>query len=144
MTGTPPRLDSFSPVGSAAMLAEGDKAPAFTLPDLNGHTTYQGGSTITLRVQLLDNHGTNLGSSKTTLTLLNPAVSPSPSPGQQPTGTFNLIAKGNPTYQYDLKAKDYPAGTYTFSFTVTGDPVRATKSMWNISPAPMVKLENLL
>jgi len=32
-------------------------------------------------------------------------------------------------YQYNLKSTNYPAGTYTLSYTVTGDPVVHTVSL---------------
>ena len=79
------------------------------------------GSTIPIKVQLLDGDGTNISSAGVVLTLTSAAVTPSP--GKQPTGTFSFIALSEvgPMYQYDLKTKGYPKGTYTLSFSATGD-----------------------
>jgi len=81
------------------------------------------GSTIPIKVQLMDGDGTNISSAAVVLTLKATAVTPNP--GSQPTGTFTFIASSEvgPMYQYDLKTKRYPKGTYTLWFSVTGDPI---------------------
>ena len=44
-------------------------------------------------------------------------------PGKTPGGTFTyqMLDQG-PGYQLNIKTTGYPAGTYTLSFTVSGDP----------------------
>ncbi len=34
-----------------------------------------------------------------------------------------------PDYQYDVKASNYPKGTYTLSYSVSGDPVAHTVNL---------------
>jgi hypothetical protein len=55
-------------------------------------------------------------------------ISPSPAPGTPPSGTFTFMSTSDsgPDYQYDVKASNYPKGTYTLSYSVSGDPVAHT------------------
>jgi hypothetical protein len=86
------------------------------------------GISVPIKVQLLDYTGKNLSASTIVLALSTPALSPSPSPGAQPSGTFTFMPTGDsgPMYQYNVKTTGYPKHTYTLSFTVYGDPVTHT------------------
>jgi hypothetical protein len=83
------------------------------------------GSTIPIKVEIHDATGRNVSSASTAVTLANPAITPSPAPGAQPTGPFVFVPNG-PFYQYDLKTAKYPNGTWTMTFLVAGDPVPHT------------------
>jgi len=81
------------------------------------------GATIPIKIQLADAFGTNLSSPAIVVTV--EGLSPSPAPGVPPSGTFTFLELPGhgPGYQLNVKTKDYPAATYTLSFTATGDPV---------------------
>jgi hypothetical protein len=79
------------------------------------------GSTVPIMVELKNYSGKNLSSSSVVVTVVG--LSPSPAPGAQPTGNFTFMPSGsNSDYQFNLKATYYPKGTYTLTYTVTGDP----------------------
>jgi hypothetical protein len=81
------------------------------------------GTTVPIKVQLTNYSGKNLSSSSIVLTITG--LSPSPSPGVAPSGTFTFLSKSDagPMYQYNVKTTSYPSNTYTLSFKATGDPV---------------------
>ncbi len=81
------------------------------------------GANVPIKVQLRDAFGTNVSSASIVLTITG--LSPSPAPGIPPSGTipYVVLADGGPGYQLNVKTSRYPPGTYTLSFTVTGDPV---------------------
>jgi hypothetical protein len=85
-----------------------------------------GGANVAIKVRLQDASGTNVSSSSIVLTVTG--LTPSPAPGTPPSGTFSFQAllDGGSGYLFNLKTTKYPAGTYTLSFTVTGDPVTHT------------------
>ena len=79
------------------------------------------GSTVSVKLQLLNAAGTNLSAAGITVTVTG--LSPSPAPGKAPTGTFTFLTLDQgPGYQLNIKTTGYPAGTYTLSFTAGGDP----------------------
>jgi YVTN family beta-propeller protein len=79
------------------------------------------GATVAVKLQLRNAAGTNLSASGTKVTVTG--LSPSPAPGKAPTGTFTFLTLDQgPGYQLNIKTAGYPAGTYTLSFTVSGDP----------------------
>jgi Bacterial Ig-like domain (group 3)/Glycine rich protein len=79
------------------------------------------GSTVAVKLQLLNAAGTNLSASGITVTVTG--LSPSPAPGKAPAGTFTFLTLDQgPGYQLNVKTTGYPAGTYTLSFTASGDP----------------------
>lgn len=80
------------------------------------------GSTVAVKIQLENAAGTNLSASGIPLTVTG--LSPSPAPGTAPTGTFTFLTLPDqgPGYQLNVKSTGYPKGTYTLSFTVSGDP----------------------
>jgi hypothetical protein len=84
------------------------------------------GSSFPVKVQIKNYGGTNLTSSKITLTVVG--LSPSPAPGSAPTGTFSYLSNGDsgPMYQLNVKTTNYPAGTYMLTFSVAGDPIPHT------------------
>jgi hypothetical protein len=83
------------------------------------------GSNVPIKVRLRDASGANVSSSSIVLTVSG--LSPSPSPGTPPTGTFTLTTiSGSLGYLFNVKTTKYPSATYTLSFTVTGDPVTHT------------------
>jgi hypothetical protein len=52
---------------------------------------------------------------------------PSPAPGTPPSGSFTYQALGQgPGYQLNVKTTNYPASTYTLSFTAGSDPTTHT------------------
>jgi hypothetical protein len=77
------------------------------------------GSTVPVKIQLLNAAGTNLSASGIPVTVTG--LSPSPAPGTAPTGTFTFLDHG-PGYELPVNTTGYPAGTYTLSFTADGDP----------------------
>jgi hypothetical protein len=79
------------------------------------------GAIVPVKIQLLNAAGTNVSGSGITVTVTG--LSPSPAPGKTPGGTFTyqMLDQG-PGYQLNIKTTGYPAGTYTLSFTVSGDP----------------------
>ena len=79
------------------------------------------GSTVPVKLQLLNAAGTNLSASGIKVTVTG--LSPSPAPGKAPSGTFTFLTLDQgPGYQLNVKTTGYPPGTYTLSFTVSGDP----------------------
>ena len=132
---------SASPMGTYPSTCSGAASPNYSIQYASGlvkiamginglfnEKASNSGSTIPIKVQLVNAGGTNLSSSTITVSLVTPAVSPNPGTAPQPTGTFTFMATGDsgPMYQYNLKATGYPSGTYTLGFTVTGDPVTHT------------------
>ena len=81
-----------------------------------------------VKVELQDAAQNNLSSSTITLTVAG--LSPSPAPGTAPGGTFTFVAprKGSSYYQFSVNTRNYPAGTYTLSFTAGADPTTHTAS----------------
>jgi hypothetical protein len=83
------------------------------------------GSTVPIKLQLLDAASRNVSSSAIVLTVTG--LSPSPAPGAPPSGTFKYLPpKQGLSYQFDVKTTKYPAGTYTLSFTAGTDPTTHT------------------
>jgi hypothetical protein len=84
------------------------------------------GSSVPIMVQLKNYGGTNLSSPNITVTVTG--FAPSPAPGVPPTGNFTFMPTGNSgaNYQYNLKTTNYPKGTYTLTWTATGDPIPHT------------------
>ena len=82
------------------------------------------GATRPIKVELQSSDGTNVSAPGIVLTVIG--LSPGPAPGTSPTGTFTFMADVGPGYQLNVKTKNYPATTYTLSFTVAGDPVTHT------------------
>jgi len=124
---------SASPLGSYLSTCSGAASSNYTITNLSGIVTvsydlttlgsdptkYNKGVSVPLAIEIVNADGSNLSSSDTTITLASPAVSPDPSPGVQPTGAFSF--DGN-KYHYVLDTKDYPAGTYSLSYIISGDP----------------------
>jgi Bacterial Ig-like domain (group 3)/IPT/TIG domain len=80
------------------------------------------GANVPVKVALADAFGTNVSSAGIVLTVAG--LSPSPAPGTPPSGPFSFqLLDSGPGYLLNVKTKDYPPGTYTLSFTATGDPV---------------------
>jgi uncharacterized protein involved in high-affinity Fe2+ transport len=83
------------------------------------------GSTVPVKVQLVNAVGTNLSAAATVVTVTG--LSPSPVPGKAPTGTFTFTTfNQGPGYQVNVKTTSYPAGTYTLKFTAGADPTTHT------------------
>jgi Bacterial Ig-like domain (group 3)/IPT/TIG domain len=83
------------------------------------------GATVPIKVALQDAFGANVSSASIVVTASG--LSPSPAPGTPPSGAFTFTTfDTGPGYLLNVKTKDYPAGTYTLSFIVTGDPVTHT------------------
>jgi hypothetical protein len=79
------------------------------------------GTAVPVKIQLLNAAGTNVSASGIKVTVTG--LSPSPSPGKAPAGTFTFMTLDQgPGYQLNVKTAGYPAGTYTLSFTASGDP----------------------
>ena len=79
------------------------------------------GSTVPVKIQLLNAAGTNLSAAGIKVTVTG--LSPSPAPGKAPAGTFTFLTLDQgPGYQLNIKTTGYPKGTYTLSFTAGGDP----------------------
>jgi hypothetical protein len=112
--------------GDATFAASSDSLTqqvAYTVQLLSSQTkASNSGSTVAVKLQLLNTAGTNLSAAGTTVTVTG--LSPSPAPGKAPTGTFTFMTLPGqgPGYQLNIKTSGYPAGTYTLSFTVSGDP----------------------
>jgi hypothetical protein len=84
------------------------------------------GSTVPVKVQLVNAAGTNLSAAAAVVTVTG--LSPSPAPGEAPTGTtftFMTFTQG-PGYQVNVKTTGYPAGTYTLTCTAGADPTTHT------------------
>lgn len=81
------------------------------------------GSTVPIKVQLRNQSGGNLSSPATVVTVTG--ISPSPTTGKAPSGNFTFMPTGDagPMYQFNVKTTGYPAGSYTLSFSASGDPV---------------------
>jgi hypothetical protein len=83
------------------------------------------GSTVPVKIQLLNAAGTNLSAAGITVTVTG--LTPSPTPGKAPTGTFTFMTLDQgPGYQLNVKTVGYPKGTYTLSFIASGDPTTHT------------------
>jgi hypothetical protein len=83
------------------------------------------GATVPIKLQLLNSAGSNVSASGITLTVTG--MSPSPGPGVVPSGSFTFMTLDEgPGYQVNVMTKGYPAGTYTLSFTASGDPTTHT------------------
>lgn len=83
------------------------------------------GSALSVRVVLLDAAGTNVSGPGITVTVTG--VSPSPSSGTTPHGTLPAVNLGLwPCYQLNINTAGYPAGSYTLSLAVGGDPTTHT------------------
>jgi hypothetical protein len=89
----------------------------YNVPLLTTNTNKNTGSTVPIQVQLQTYSGANLSSPKTVLTVVG--LTPSPAPGVSPAGTFTYDSG---MYQLNVKTSQYPVGTYTLSFSVSGDP----------------------
>jgi hypothetical protein len=90
---------------------------------LSSQTKYSSsGSNVPIMVQLKNYGGKNLSSSSIVVTITG--FAPSPAPGTPPSGPFTYMPVGNsgPNYQFNLKTTNYPKGTYTLTYTATGDP----------------------
>lgn len=101
----------------------------YNVPALFNQTApSKSGSMVVVKVQLKNYGGTNLSSSQITLTVTG--LTPIPVPGVIPSGTFTYMPIGDsgPMYQLNVKTTGYPAGTYTLTFTVAGDPTPHTVS----------------
>ena len=99
----------------------------YSIPELFRETSSKNsGSTVTIMVQLKNYSGTNLSSPNITVTVTG--FAPSPAPGVPRTGNFTFMPTGNSgaNYQYNLKTTTYPKGTYTLTWTATGDPIPHT------------------
>lgn len=136
-TGTAICKVTYTAVGSHVITAaySGDAAyAASTSAALTQQVAYQvqllydttqahnSGATVPVKLQLADAAGTNLSASGITVTVTG--LAPSPAPGTAPAGTFTFLTLPDqgPGYQLNVKTTGYPAGTYTLSFTVSGDP----------------------
>ncbi len=83
------------------------------------------GSTIPIKVQLLDYAGNDVSSPGIVLTVSD--LSPGPAPGSPPSGPFTYMSfTQGPGYQLNVKTTKYPGSTYTLSFTAGGDPTTHT------------------
>jgi hypothetical protein len=94
----------------------------YNVPTLFNQTApNNSGASVPVKIQLSNYSGKNLSSPAITVTIVG--FAPNPAPGVAPTGTFTYM-KGDsgPMYQFNVKTTGYPPGTYTLSFTVTGDP----------------------
>ena len=79
------------------------------------------GATVPIKVELDDAFGNNVSSASIVLTVSG--LSPNTAPGIAPSGNFTFMTfDTGPGYQLNVKTTRYPSGTYTLSFTVTGDP----------------------
>jgi IPT/TIG domain/Bacterial Ig-like domain (group 3) len=87
---------------------------------------HNSGANVPIKVRLQDAFGNNVSAASIVLTVFG--LSPSPAPGVPPSGTFSFQPSldGGPGYLLNVKTTGYPAGTYTLSFTATGDPVTHT------------------
>ena len=82
--------------------------------------SHKSGSTIPIKVQLLDFAGNDVSSPSIAITVSG--FSPSPAPGAPPSGHFTYMSfTQGPGYQLNVKTTKYPANTYTLSFTAGGD-----------------------
>jgi probable HAF family extracellular repeat protein len=80
-----------------------------------------------VNLELQDAAQNNLSSSAITLTVTG--LSPSPAPGTPPAGNFTFLAsRKGASYQLLINTKNYPAATYTLSFTAGADPTTHTAS----------------
>jgi IPT/TIG domain/Bacterial Ig-like domain (group 3) len=80
------------------------------------------GANVPIKVALQDAFGNNVSSASIVVTVAG--LSPSPAPGTPPSGPFSFVTfDTGPGYLLNVKTRHYPAGTYTLSFTATGDPV---------------------
>ena len=83
------------------------------------------GPGVPVRIMLLDAAGANVSGPGITVTVTG--VSPSPSPGTAPHGTFTAVNLGLwPCYQLTIDTAGYPAGSYTVSFAAGSDPTTHT------------------
>ncbi len=139
-TGTATCKSTYNAVGSHTITAEylGDATyQASTSAALTQQVAYQvqllydqakatnSGSTVSIKLQLLNAVGANLSTAGITVTVTG--LSPSPAPGKAPTGTFTFLTLDQgPGYQLNVKTSGYPAGTYTLSFTAGSDPTAHT------------------
>jgi hypothetical protein len=93
------------------------------VPEYSQTMPVKSGTSLPVKVELANLSGTNLSSSKITLTVVG--LTPSPKPGAAPSGNFTFMPTSDvgPMYQLNIKTTGYPVGTYALSFTVSGDPV---------------------
>lgn len=141
ITGTATCTVTYTSVGSHSIVAtysgnfyyEPSTSPAFVqqvmylVVVLYDQThEYNSGANVAIKVGLEDAFGNNVSSASIVLTITG--LSPSPAPGVPPSGTipFVTLADFGAGYQLNVKTKNYPAATYTLSFTATGDPVTHT------------------
>lgn len=94
----------------------------YNVPALFNQTSpVNSNAAVPIKIQISNYSGKNISSPAITLTIVG--FTPNPAPGVAPSGTFTYtVGDSGPMYQFNVKTKDYPAGTYTLSFTVTGDP----------------------
>ena len=127
-----------SPMGSYPSACDGAESPNYSIGYTEGIVNITNGtvalfdeslerktgSSVPIKVQLLDASGQNVSSPDVTVTLASPALAPSPATASQPTGEFRFVRdrKGD-FYQYDLKTSRYATGTYTVFWQVQDDPV---------------------
>jgi hypothetical protein len=118
--------DTGSSFNGSASTTLTQQVAAYNVPLLYSQTkANNSGATVAVKLQLLNAAGTNLSAPGITVTVTG--LSPSPAPGTAPTGTFTFMTLDQgPGYQLNVKTAGYPAGTYTLSFTVTGDPTPHT------------------
>lgn len=95
----------------------GNTKVTYGVPYLTPNAVKNDGSTVPILVELQNFSGANLSSANVTLTVAG--LSPSPAPGVAPAGSFAFTGSG---YELSVHSKDYPTGTYTLSFSVSGDP----------------------
>ncbi|MER5548498.1 GH25 family lysozyme [Streptomyces sp. NPDC002589] len=84
---------------------------------------HNSGSTIPIRVELVDANGTNVSSSAVPLTITG--LTPNPSPGTPPaTGSQFRFTDfdGTPGYIFNLRTGNFPDGSYNLLFTAGSDP----------------------
>ncbi len=141
LTGTATCTVTYASVGSHSIVAgysgnfyyEPSTSPAFVqqvayaVVALYDQTRLiNSGANVAIKVALQDAFGTNVSSAAIVLTIVG--LAPSPAPGVPPSGTFTFLTLPDfgAGYQLNVKTKDYPAATYTLSFTATGDPVTHT------------------
>ncbi|MDR7361038.1 pullulanase X25 domain-containing protein [Nocardioides marmoribigeumensis] len=142
-TGTATCETTYSAVGTRTIAAtySGDDASASSasgpLSQQVGYGTRlrydasksnRAGSTVPVKVQLVDATGTNVSAPGTTLTVTG--FSPSPAPGTAPSGTFTSMTSAQGAYyQLNVRTTRYPKARYQLSFTATGDPTVHTATV---------------
>jgi hypothetical protein len=99
--------------------------PLYTIsPQFVTTKPYNSGSTIAIKIKVLNGQGQNVGSPSLALTAVS-VVPPGGgliSPGNSQPGNLFTFDPESGTYQFNLKTTGYKKGTYTLNFTVGNDP----------------------